>query len=183
MINRTLTYVVYGIIGWCILKLIFDSFFPYWITRLLWVNLSLGVYVVAIIQFIKLIRERETPTKLRTLIFRITLTILSFITVGFLAVVSFATHNWYPDDKTATMNLLIFSAFLITVISRVIKPHKSTLALIVISDIILIITSNILVLLVNAILGLDWIIHFRILYLRSLTRRELANAKTSESTE
>jgi hypothetical protein len=62
MSKRTLIFVV---ICWCILTLVKYYLLPYFIVLLLWLGLSLGLLIVAIIQFVKLIRERKTLSKLR----------------------------------------------------------------------------------------------------------------------
>ncbi len=57
--------LIFVVICWCILTLIEYYLLPFFIIVLLWVSLSLGLLVVAIIQLIKLIKEQNTLSKLR----------------------------------------------------------------------------------------------------------------------
>jgi hypothetical protein len=59
--------LIYLVVGWVVLTIIEYYFVPYFIVTLLWVVLSFGLLMAAIIQIIKLIKERQSPTRLRVL--------------------------------------------------------------------------------------------------------------------
>jgi hypothetical protein len=62
MDNRKLMYLI---LGWFFIKIIEYYFIPYFIVVLLWIGLSLTLLIIAIIQLVKLIKERNSITKLR----------------------------------------------------------------------------------------------------------------------
>lgn len=65
---------MYLILGWFFIKMIEYYFIPYFIVVLLWIGLSLTLMIIAIIQLLKLIKERNSITKLRiqnTIVFSI----------------------------------------------------------------------------------------------------------------
>lgn len=80
--------------------------------------------------------------KINSPILRITWTVLCFIAVSFFAMIAFMQYNWHNGNETGSMNVIIVTAFMITIISRLLKTKIILMIYIIISDITLIIVSN-----------------------------------------
>ncbi|MDF2454461.1 MAG: hypothetical protein K0R51_454 [Cytophagaceae bacterium] len=80
--------------------------------------------------------------KSNLIFFRIVWTILCIIAIVFFAMISFMHYNWYPNTQTGSMNVIIITACLAAILSRIFKNRIILLLYIIISDITLIIVSN-----------------------------------------
>jgi hypothetical protein len=92
--KRTLLYVV---IGWCLLVLIEYYLLPYFIVTLLWIGFSHALYIILIIQILKLIKERKSLTKFRVL-----------KVVTFLILLYFTFKPWILHDLIEKVDWKIF---------------------------------------------------------------------------
>jgi hypothetical protein len=55
----------------------------------------------------------------------------------YLLFIAFMEYNWYPDNQTTGINIILFSVFFMIIIIRLLKPKKSYISILFILDLIL----------------------------------------------
>lgn len=56
----------------------------------------------------------------------------------YLLFIAFVEYNWYPNNQTTGINIILFSAFFMTIVIRLIKPKKSYIPILFVLDLMLI---------------------------------------------
>ena len=72
---------------------------------------------------------------------KILLTIVSILVVILFGWIDFIQHNWYPAESTSTINTVLITTFVFSIIGRLIKKNWIILFMLIASDVILILYS------------------------------------------
>jgi hypothetical protein len=72
---------------------------------------------------------------------KILLTVLSILVVILFGWIDFIQHNWYPSEENSTINTIIITSFLVSIIGRLIKINWITFLIVIVSDITLVLYS------------------------------------------